>query len=293
MQRADFEANKLKKRLRRLVGQAIGDFAMIEAGDRVMVCLSGGKDSYGLLDILRSLQDRAPLSFELIAVNLDQKQPGFPGDVLPRYLASRGVPFRIEEQDTYSVVKRVIPEGRTMCSLCSRLRRGALYRVAAEIGATKIALGHHRDDILATFFLNLFFGAKLKTMPPKLVSDDGKHVVIRPLAYVRERDLARYAEAMAFPIIPCNLCGAQENLQRKQVAAMLREWEKQHPGRIETIFNALGNVVTTHLLDRSLRDFAAIRATGAPVPDGDLACDAETIPAARNATVRVAAFDPD
>ena len=272
-QRADFEANKLRKRLRRLVGQAIADFSMIEAGDRVMVCLSGGKDSYGLLDVLLSLKARAPLPFELIAVNLDQKQPGFPADVLPRYLASRGVPFRIEQQDTYSVVKRVIPDGRTMCSLCSRLRRGVLYRVAGEIGATKIALGHHRDDIVATFFLNLFFGGKLKTMPPKLVSDDGKHVVIRPLAYVRERDLARYAEAMAFPIIPCNLCGAQENLQRKQVTAMLREWERQHPGRVETIFNALGNVVPTHLLDRTLRDFAAVRATGAPMPDGDRACD--------------------
>jgi tRNA 2-thiocytidine biosynthesis protein TtcA len=291
--RAGFEANKLKKRLRRLVGQAIADFAMIEDGDRVMVCLSGGKDSYGLLDILLSLRDRAPLSFELIAVNLDQKQPGFPAEVLPRYLAGRGVPFRIEEQDTYSVVKRVIPEGRTMCSLCSRLRRGALYRVAKEIGATKIALGHHRDDILATFFLNLFFGGKLKTMPPKLVSDDGEHVVIRPLAYVRERDLARYAAAMEFPIIPCNLCGAQENLQRKQVGAMLHEWERSHPGRVETIFNALGNVVTTHLLDRTLRDFAAIRADGVPALDGDLACDDGLLLPARNATVHVAAFDSD
>jgi tRNA 2-thiocytidine biosynthesis protein TtcA len=291
--RADFEANKLKKRLRRLVGQAIADFAMIEAGDRVMVCLSGGKDSYGMLDILLSLQGRAPLPFELIAVNLDQKQPGFPADVLPRYLASRGLPFRIEEQDTYSVVKRVIPEGRTMCSLCSRLRRGALYRVAGEIGATKIALGHHRDDILATFFLNLFFGGKLKTMPPKLVSDDGKHVVIRPLAYVRERDLARYAEAMAFPVIPCNLCGAQENLQRKQVTAMLREWEKQHPGRVETIFNALGNVVTTHLLDRTLRDFGAIHATGAPVPDGDRACDDDAGGVERNTALRIAGYAAD
>src|SRR5215831_12108325 len=272
-QRAEFEANKLRKRLRRLVGQAIADFAMIEEGDRVMVCLSGGKDSYGLLDVLLSLKDRAPLSFEIIAVNLDQKQPGFPAEVLPGYLSARGIPFRIVEQDTYSVVKRVIPDGKTMCSLCSRLRRGVLYRVASEIGATKIALGHHRDDILATFFLNLFFGAKLKAMSPKLVSDDGKHVVIRPLAYVRERDLARYAEAMAFPIIPCTLCGSQENLQRKQVTAMLREWEKKHPGRLETIFNALGKVEATHLLDRSLRDFASIRATGKPVPDGDLACD--------------------
>ena len=273
VQRAQFEANKLKKRLRRLVGQAIADFALIEAGDRVMVCLSGGKDSYGLLDILLSLKDRAPLPFELIAVNLDQKQPGFPADVLPRYLASRGVPFHIEQQDTYRVVKRVIPEGKTMWSLCSRLRRGALYRLAAQLGATKIALGHHRDDLLATFLLNLFFGGKLKTMPPKLVSDDGKHVIVRPLVYVRERDLARYAEAMAFPIIPCNLCGTQPDLQRRQVAAMLREWETRYPGRIETIFNALGQVVTTHLLDRTLRDFAAVRATGAPVADGDLAWD--------------------
>lgn len=271
-ERARFEANKLKKRLRRLVGQAIADFAMIEAGDRVMVCLSGGKDSYGLLDILLSLKDRAPLPFELIAVNLDQKQPGFPADVLPSYLQARGVPFHIVEQDTYSVVKRVLAPGQTMCSLCSRLRRGALYRVATEIGATKIALGHHRDDILATFFLNLFFGAKLKTMPPKLVSDDRRHVIVRPLAYVRERDLARYAEAMAFPIIPCNLCGSQPNLQRAQVGAMLREWEAKYPGRIETIFNALGNVVVTHLLDRSLRDFGAIR-PGTPPTPGELAGD--------------------
>jgi len=291
--RADFEANKLRKRLRRQVGQAIGDFGLIEAGDRVMVCLSGGKDSYGLLDVLLSLQARAPLSFEIIAVNLDQKQPGFPADVLPRYLTERGVPFRIEEQDTYSVVKRVIPDGATMCSLCSRLRRGALYRVATEIGATKIALGHHRDDILATFFLNLFFGGKLKTMPPKLVSDDGRHVVIRPLAYVRERDLARYADAMAFPIIPCNLCGSQENLQRKQVAAMLREWEKKYPGRTETIFNALGNVVTTHLLDRTLRDFTSIRAFGAAVPDGDLAWDEDHALSILSVTVPIATFDPD
>jgi tRNA 2-thiocytidine biosynthesis protein TtcA len=271
--RQEFEANKLRKRLRRQVGEAIGDFAMIEAGDRVMVCMSGGKDSYGLLDILLSLQKRAPLRFELIAVNLDQKQPDFPADVLPSYLVGRGVPFHIEEQDTYTVVKRVIPDGGTMCSLCSRLRRGVLYRVATELGATKIALGHHRDDILATFFLNLFFGGKLKTMPPKLVSDDGKHVVIRPLAYVRERDLARYAEAMAFPIIPCNLCGSQEHLQRKQVGAMLREWEKKHPGRSETVFNALSNVVTTHLLDRKLQDFAAVRASGTPLPEGDVAFD--------------------
>jgi tRNA 2-thiocytidine biosynthesis protein TtcA len=271
--RAEFETNKLRKRLRRQVGQAIADFAMIEAGDRVMVCVSGGKDSYGLLDILLSLKARAPIPFEIIAINLDQKQPDFPADVLPAYLAGRGIPFRIEEQDTYSVVKRVIPEGGTMCSLCSRLRRGVLYRVAGELGATKIALGHHRDDMLATFFLNLFFGGKLKTMPPKLVSDDGKHVVIRPLAYVRERDLARYAVASAFPIIPCNLCGSQENLQRRQVGEMLREWEKKHPGRVESIFNAMGNVVGTHLLDRELQDFAAVRATGIPQPSGDIAFD--------------------
>jgi len=270
-----FETNKLKKRLRRQVGQAIGDFAMIEPGDRVMVCLSGGKDSYALLDILLSLKHRAPLAFEVVAVNLDQKQPGFPADVLPRYLSGRGVPFRIVEQDTYSVVKRIIADGRTMCSLCSRLRRGALYRVAGELGASKIALGHHRDDVLATFFLNLFFGGKLKTMPPKLVSDDGRHVVIRPLAYVRERDLARYAEALQFPLIPCTLCGSQETLQRKQVSSMLRAWEKQFPGRIESIFNALGNVVATHLMDRRLQDFAAVRATGEPLHDGDLAFDVD------------------
>ena len=273
--KAEFELGKLRKRLRRLVGQAIADYAMIEPGDHVMVCLSGGKDSYGLLDILLSLQKRAPARFSIVAVNLDQKQPGFPADVLPRYLQSRGVDFRVAEQDTYSVVKRVVPEGATMCSLCSRLRRGVLYRVAAELGATKIALGHHRDDLLATFFLNLFHGGKLKTMPPKLVSDDGRHVVIRPLAYVRERDLARYAEASAFPLIPCTLCGSQENLQRKQVAAMLREWERKFPGRIESIFNAMSNVAPTHLLDRALHDFATVRATGVPFPDGDLAFDVE------------------
>jgi len=274
--KAAFEVDKLQKRLRRQVGKAIADYAMIEAGDCVMACLSGGKDSYAMLDVLLSLQTRSPQPFSIVAVNLDQKQPGFPADVLPRYLAERGVEFRIAEQDTYSVVKRLIPEGATMCSLCSRLRRGVLYRVAREIGATKIALGHHRDDILATFFLNLFHGGKLKTMPPKLVSDDGKHVVIRPLAYVRERDLSRYAEARAFPLIPCTLCGSQENLQRKQVAAMLREWEKRFPGRVESIFNAMGNVVTTHLLDRALNDFAAVHATGVASPDGDRAFDDPT-----------------
>ena len=273
--RAQFEANKLTKRLARLAGEAIGDFSMIEAGDRVMVCLSGGKDSYGLLDVLMALQRRSPVPFTLVAVNLDQKQPGFPADVLPRYLAGLGIDFHIAEQDTYSVVKRLIPEGATMCSLCSRLRRGVLYRVASEIGATRIALGHHRDDLMATFFLNLFFGGKLKTMPPKLVSDDGRHVVIRPLAYVRERDLAAYAEHKAFPIIPCTLCGSQDNLQRKQVGLMMKDWERKHPGRLDSIFNALGKVEATHLLDRSLNDFAAIRATGVAQPGGDIAFDVE------------------
>jgi len=273
--RAAFEANKLRKRLCRQVGEAIADYAMIEDGDRVMVCVSGGKDSYGLLDILGMLRHRAPIRFEVIAVNLDQKQPGFPADVLPRYLATHGIDFRIVEQDTYSVVKRVIPEGGTMCSLCSRLRRGVLYRVAGELGATKIALGHHRDDLLATFFLNLFFGGKLKAMPPKLVSDDGKHVVIRPLAYVRERDLARYAELKSFPIIPCTLCGSQEHLQRRQVGEMLREWDRRHSGRIESIFNALGRVVPSHLMDRKLVDFAALAANGVPVVDGDVGFDVD------------------
>ncbi len=294
--RAAFEVNKLRKRLRRQVGEAIADYRMIDEGDRVMVCLSGGKDSYGLLDILATLQDAAPVRFEIVAVNLDQTQPGCPADVLPRYLEARGVPFRIVEQDTYSVVKRVIPEGGTMCSLCSRLRRGVLYRVAGEIGATKIALGHHRDDLLATFFLNLFFGGRLKTMPPKLASDDGRNVVIRPLAYVRERDLAAYAEAMRFPIIPCNLCGSQEHLQRKQVSALLREWEKRHPGRLDSIFNALANVAPSHLLDRELFDFAAVRATGRSDPGGDLAFDVDqalerAVEAA--AAVADASFGPD
>ena len=276
VRKAAFEANKLTKRLRRQVGEAIADFDMIRGGDRVMVCLSGGKDSYGLLDILLKLREAAPLDFEIVAVNLDQRHPGFPEHVLPEYLATLGIPFHIEVEDTHSVVKRVIPEGSTMCSLCSRLRRGILYRVAGELGATKIALGHHRDDILETFFLNLFFGGKLKAMPPKLVSDDGKHVVIRPLAYVKEADLARYAEVRQFPIIPCDLCGSQENLQRKQVKAMLREWEKRFPGRVETIFASLGRVTSSHLLDRSLFDFAAVAATGLPAEDGDKAFDPES-----------------
>ena len=280
--KAEFEANKLRKRLRRQVGEAIGAYGLIEPNDRVMVCVSGGKDSHALLDILLTLKGRAPFPFEVIAMNLDQKQPDFPADVLPRYFEARGIPYRIEEQDTYSVVKRVIPEGGTLCSLCSRLRRGVIYRVATEIGATKIALGHHRDDVMATFFLNLFFGGKLKTMPPKLVSDDGRHVVIRPLVHVRERDLARYAELNQFPIIPCNLCGSQEHLQRKQVAAMLREWEKKYPGRIDSIFGALGNVVPSHLMDRGLFDFAAVKANGVPTADGDIAFDVD--PALERAT---------
>ena len=257
--REDYEANKLAKRLRRQVGEAIADFGMIEEGDRVMVCLSGGKDSYGLLDVLMALREKAPVSFDLVAVSLDQKQPGFPAHVLPEYLSRLGVQFRIVEQDTYSVVKRVLPEGKTMCSLCSRLRRGVLYRVAGELGATKIALGHHRDDILATFFLNLFFGGKLKAMPPKLKSDDGRHIVIRPLAYVKEDDLAAYAAEKGFPIIPCNLCGSQEHLQRRQVREQLRQWESQFPGRVESILRALTDVRPSHLLDRKLFGFSDLK----------------------------------
>ncbi|MFM8610323.1 MAG: tRNA 2-thiocytidine(32) synthetase TtcA [Burkholderiaceae bacterium] len=274
------ETHKLEKRLCREMGRAIVDFNMIEQGDKVMVCLSGGKDSYGMLDILLKLKARAPVHFDLIAVNLDQKQPGFPEHVLPQYLQSVGVPFHIEEQDTYSIVKDMIPEGKTMCSLCSRLRRGILYRVADELGATKIALGHHRDDILQTFFLNMFFGGKLKGMPPKLVSDDGRHIVIRPLAYVAEKDLIRWAEYRAFPIIPCTLCGSQENLQRKQVAAMLREWEKKHPGRIENLFSSLASVVPSHLMDAAHYDFKGLKVTGVPDADGDQAFDAPEFPQA-------------
>jgi len=250
-----YESNKLVKRLRRLAGQAIADFGMIEDGDRVMVCLSGGKDSYALLDILLYLRQHAPARFELVAMNLDQKQPGFPARVLPDYLMRLGVPFRIEEQNTYSVVKRVIPEGKTMCSLCSRLRRGVLYRVAGELGATKIALGHHRDDILETFLLNLFYAGQLKAMPPKLRSDDGRHVVIRPLAYCEEADLAAYAQLRQFPIIPCNLCGSQDNLKRAEMKGLLREWEKRHRGRVETMLNSLRHVRPSHLLDRDVFDF--------------------------------------
>lgn len=252
------DAVKLAKRLRRQVGQAIMDYNMITEGDRVMVCLSGGKDSYTMLDILLQLQQKAPVRFELVAVNLDQKQPGFPEQVLPDYLRALGVPFHILEQDTYSVVKRVIPEGKTMCSLCSRLRRGALYAFAAEQGFTKIALGHHKDDIVATFLLNLFHGGKLAAMPPKLQSDDGRNCVIRPLAYARERDIAAYAELKGFPIIPCTLCGSQEQLQRKQVRRQMDEWEASHGNRIEQIFAALGNIAPSQLADRRLFDFATL-----------------------------------
>ena len=269
----ELEANKLRKRLLRLAGQAIGDYEMIRPGDRVMVCLSGGKDSYGLLDILMLLRERAPIDFELVAVNLDQRHPGYPGEVLPAYLGSLRVPFHIEVQDTYSVVKRVVPEGATMCGLCSRLRRGVLYRLATELKATKIALGHHRDDILETFFLNLFFGGKMKGMSPKLKSDDGRHVVIRPLAYVSEADLAAWAQVKEFPIIPCDLCGSQETLQRKQVKQMLREWEKRHPGRMESMFRALCDVVPSHLMDRRLFDFGTLSARGKVDGEGDIAFD--------------------
>ena len=255
-QRYDF--NKLQKRLRRLTGEAIADFNMIEAGDKVMVCLSGGKDSYTLLDLLLSLRLNAPIDFDIVAVNLDQKQPGFPEDVLPAYLKERQIPFHIIEQDTYSIVKRVVPEGKTTCGLCSRLRRGLLYRYATENGVTKIALGHHRDDILETFFLNLFYGGTLKAMPPKLLSDNREHIVIRPLAYCKEKDIDAYARTRAFPLIPCNLCGSQENLQRQAMKEMLRDWERRHPGRVETIFTALQNIAPSQLADRNLFDFATM-----------------------------------
>ena len=276
----EHENHKLEKRLWRQVGQAIVDYNMIEEGDKIMVCMSGGKDSYAMLDILLMMQQRAPISFELIAVNLDQKQPGFPADVLPTYLAQVGVKFRIETQDTYSIVKDKIAEGKTMCSLCSRLRRGILYRVAGELGCNKIALGHHRDDILQTFFLNMFFGGKLKAMPPKLASDGGDHMVIRPLAYVAEKDLERWSKVRQFPIIPCTLCGSQDGLQRQVVGEMLREWEKKHPGRIENMFAALQNVVPSHLMDHTKFDFKNLKRTGVASEDGDKAFDHEEFPMA-------------
>ena len=291
-QRVAYETVKLEKRLCREVGKAIVDFNMIEEGDKVMVCVSGGKDSYAMLDILLKLQKRAPVKFELIAVNLDQKQPGFPEHILPEYLKTVGVPFHIENQDTYSIVKRVIPEGKTMCSLCSRLRRGILYRVADELGASKIALGHHRDDMLQTFFLNMFFGGKLKGMPPKLVSDDGGHIVIRPLANVAEKDLTRWAAHRQFPIIPCSLCGSQENLQRQQIGNMLREWEKKYPGRIESMFTALHNVVPSHLMDATRHNFKDIKTTGVPCADGDKVFDDEAFPLSPLPSLQVLSVQP-
>lgn len=275
--RQSTNVNKLEKRIRRATGQAIADFNMIEDGDRIMVCLSGGKDSYTLLSTLQYFQHVAPIRFELIAVNLDQKQPGFPEHVLPEYLSGLGVPYKIVEEDTYSIVKDKIPEGKTTCSLCSRLRRGILYRTAKELGCTKIALGHHRDDMLETLMLNMFYGGTLKSMPPKLVSDNGEHVVIRPLAYVKEKDVERYARAKAYPIIPCNLCGSQENLQRQAIKEMLKSWDKQYPGRIESMFKALTQVVPSHLADPNLFDFKTIHATGQAPELGDTAFDAPVI----------------
>lgn len=276
--KAKYNLNKLQKRLRRFTGQAIADFNMIEEGDRIMVCLSGGKDSYTLLDILQNLQRSAPVNFELFAINLDQKQPGFPEHILPEYLDSLGIEYKIVEEDTYSIVKDIIPEGKTTCSLCSRLRRGILYRTAKEMGATKIALGHHRDDMIETMFLNMFYGGKLKGMPAKLLSDDGQHMVIRPLAYCKEKDIVKYAEAREFPIIPCNLCGSQENLQRKHIKAMLNEWDKTQPGRVETIFTAMQNVVPSHLADPSIFNFAELN-KDSQITEGDIALDKPDVPA--------------
>ena len=274
-----FSLSREGKRLRNIVGAAVTDFGMISEGDRIMVCLSGGKDSYTMLDLLLALQVVAPVNFELIAVNLDQKQPDFPEHILPQYLEKLGVNFKIVEADTYSIVKRVLEEGKTMCSLCSRLRRGILYRTAKELGCTKIALGHHREDILETFFLNMFYGGKLKAMPPKLVSDNGEHVVIRPLAYVREKDIVKYARERDFPIIPCNLCGSQPNLQRAVVGRMIEDWDKKFPGRVETMFRSLQNVVPSHLADSKLFDFQGLAARGGELPasfdGGDTAFDVD------------------
>ncbi len=287
-----YNFNKLQKKLRRNVGNAIIDFNMIEDGDRIMVCLSGGKDSYAMLDILRSLQRSAPVKFELIAVNLDQKQPGFPDHILPEYLDTLGIEYKIVNEDTYSIVKEKIPEGKTTCSLCSRLRRGILYRTAKEIGATKIALGHHRDDMLETLFLNMFYGGKLKSMPPKLVSDNGEHVVIRPLAYCREKDIERFAELKEFPIIPCNLCGSQPNLQRQVIKDMLRDWDRRYPGRIETMFTALQNVVPSHLADFNLFDFKSVTKESGTIDGGDIAFDKQEIPTSPVSSDEVNEFDP-
>lgn len=267
------ELNKLQKRLRRETGKAIADFNMIEAGDRVMVCLSGGKDSYTLLEILRNLQQSAPIDFELIAVNMDQKQPGFPEHILPEYLEGLGIRYHIINKDTYSIVKEKVPEGKTTCALCSRLRRGTLYGFAERIGATKIALGHHRDDILETMMLNMFYGGKMKGMPPKLLSDDGKHIVIRPLAYCREKDIVRFSQYKEFPIIPCNLCGSQENLQRQNIKQMLQDWDKQFPGRIENMFRSMQDITVSHMADTSKYNFTDLEITGRPVADGDTAFD--------------------
>jgi tRNA 2-thiocytidine biosynthesis protein TtcA len=276
--KAQYNLNKLHKRLRRNVGQAIADFGMISEGDKVMVCLSGGKDSYTLLDILLNLQQSAPVNFSVVAVNLDQKQPGFPAHVLPEYLTGIGVDFKIVTEDTYSIVKEKIPEGKTTCSLCSRLRRGILYRTAKELGATKIALGHHRDDMLETLFLNMFYGGKMKSMPPKLISDNGEHIVIRPLAYCKEKDIEKYSQAKGFPIIPCNLCGSQDGLQRQVVKEMLQDWDKRFPGRIETMFQAMQNIVPSHLADKNLFDFAAISKGSVLIADGDTAFDKVAVP---------------
>lgn len=289
-----YNFNKLQKRIRRNTGQAIADFNMIEDGDRIMVCLSGGKDSFTMLEILMSLQKSAPVSFELVAVNLDQKQPGFPEHILPEYLDKLGVEYKIVEEDTYSIVQDKIPEGKTTCSLCSRLRRGILYRTAKEIGATKIALGHHRDDILETLFLNMFYGGKIKGMPPKLVSDNGEHVVIRPLAYCREKDIIKYAAMRDYPIIPCNLCGSQPNMQRQNIKQMLNGWDKQFPGRIETMFSAMQNVVPSHLADYNLFDFKSINRDSGVINGGDIGFDKEEMPIpVINGEDRVMEFDPN
>ena len=277
---------RLKKKLERGVGEAIGDYNMIGDGDTVMVCVSGGKDSYTLLSCLLALRERAPVAFRIVAMNLDQKQPGFPDHILPAYFESIGVEYRIVTEDTYSIVKDKIPEGKTTCSLCSRLRRGIIYRTAAEIGATRIALGHHRDDMLETLFLNMFFGGKIKAMPPKLVSDDGKHMVIRPLAYCTESDIARFARSMDFPIIPCNLCGSQENAQRKHIKAMLQSWAREHPGRIESLATSLKNVVPSHLADQKLFDFVGVD-RNTTLDEGDIAFDPQPLPEGNGGVIRL------